>query len=192
MSFVSASSRKKANATVSKLLDSMFPGQVAVARNVGSSTESFHREAKKKRLTKQEALKIRKSEKAKNNQEINKRLERNKKFQKLVKYNIIKSHKDVDNLTEAEEKYIKKLVKKNTNALARRADIDDAEIREEIDALRAEILDLSNERTGSSRTQKEEVVFESASNQNVNPNISKYAGLTPGLAPVGYSDDESD
>lgn len=193
MSFKSASSRAKAKATVNKLFDDVLPGSTLLPlKKVSSSAASdFALEARKNRLTKAEVRKQNKTERAKQNKEINKRLEKDKKFQKLVKYNVIKSHKGAAAaMTPEEEKYLKKLVKKNSNALRRSADVNDPDIQEEIAALQQEIIAMRDEKYDKSRDRKLDAKL-LAFNDKIKSGTLSYPGLTPGLAPVGL-DDESD
>lgn len=191
MAFASATSKAKAQATVNKLFESMLPGGSALPASTKkvSSTEKFHREVSKQKLTKDEIRKANKAEKMKRNKVIKKRLEQDKKFQKLVKYNVIKAHKDADNLTEEEQKYLKKLIKKNSSAVRRAGDVDDPVVKDEIEQLRAEIVALLNEKYARSKERKQEEKLEAFKQKVISGTVS-YPGLTPGLAPVGF--DESD
>lgn len=193
MSFESASSKAKAKATVNKLFADVLPGaSLLPLKKLSSSTASdFALEAKKKRLSKGEVRKQNKAEKAKQNKKINKKLELDKKFQKLVRYNVIKSHKGSDAaLSTEEEKYLKKLVKKNSNALKRFADVNDPDVQEEITALQEEIIAMTNAKYDRSRDRKLDAKL-LAFNDKIKSGTLSYPGLTPGLAPVGL-DDESD
>lgn len=194
MAFSSNSSKAKAKATVSKLFETMLPGTslAGLGKQGASSTEKFVREMSKKRLSKEEIRKANKVEKVKQNKAINKKLEADKKFQKLVKFQVIKSHKSSENLSPEEEKYLKKLIKKNSNVVKRASGVDDPIVQEEIDDLRKEILDLANEKYKQSRERKLDAKLESF-NHRLHKGEQKEMdapGLTPGLAPVGF--DESD
>lgn len=194
MAFSSNSSKAKAQATVNKLFENILPGtSLAGLRKQGaSSTEKFAREISNNRLSKEEVRKANKAERIRRNKAINKKLEADKKFQKLVKYQVIKSHKSSENLSPEEEKYLNKLIKKNSNVVKRASGVDDPFVQEEIDDLRKEILDLANEKYKQSRERKLDAKLESF-NHRLHKNEQKEVdapGLTPGLAPVGF--DESD
>lgn len=192
MAFSSASSKARSKASVNKLFESMLPGTSLLPSSSGksSATEKFAAQVNKKKLTKHEIQKAHKVEKAKKNKLINQKLEKEKKFKKLVKFNVIKAHKEEKNLTPEEQKYLKKLIKKNANAVVRASEVDDPFVKDEIDALRSEILALTNEKYDKSRDRKLDAKLQSF-NDKIKKGVLAYPGLTPGLAPVGY-DDESD
>lgn len=191
MAFSSASSKKKATDTVNKLFESILPGTCILPQTSQlSATESFYKEASKRKLLPEEIKKLNKAQKAKQNKQVNKKVLKDKKFQKLMKYNLIKSHKDRNELTEGERKFLKKLVKKNSSAIRRAGDVDDILIKEEIDELRDEILLLENEKYDRSSKRKQDNRLQEFKQTTTSGEIS-YSGLTPGLAPVGL-DDESD
>ncbi|SGZ54311.1 CIC11C00000000051 [Sungouiella intermedia] len=194
MAFSSNTSKARAKATVNKLFESMLPGTAltSLGKQGASATEKFAREISKKRLSKEEIRKANKAERVKQNKVINKKLESDKKFQKLVKYQVIKSHKSTENLSAEEQKYLKKLIKKNSNAVKRAGGVDDPFVQEEIEDLRKEILELSNEKYKKSKERKLDAKLESF-NHRLHKKEYKETdapGLTPGLAPVGF--DESD
>lgn len=194
MAFQSASSKAKAKATVSKLFENILPGTTLLpAKNKKlSSTEIVSREISgKNRLTSSDIRKVNKAERAKQNKEINKKLDQNKKFQKLVKYNVIKSHKDTDKLSVQEQKYLKKLIKKNSNAVARASEIDDPFVQGEIDSLRAEILQMNNDKHDRSKNRKLDAKLLSF-HEKVKKGVLSYPGLTPGLAPVRFDDSDEE
>lgn len=189
MAFSSDSSKAKAKATLGKLFENVLPGTTLNASSLPtSSTQTFAREMAKKRLTRAEIKKANKIEKVKQNRTINKRLSADKKFNKLVKYNVIKAHKNTDSLTPEEQKYLLKLIKKNSNAV-KRADVDDPFVQEEINDLRNEIMTLTNEKYDRSKDRRLESKLQSF-NDKVEKGVLAYPGLTPGLAPVGLDSDE--
>lgn len=194
MSFTSASSKAKAKATVNKLFQDVIPGATLVPLKKVHNTAAgdFALEARKTRLSKGEVRKQNKVEKAKQNKSINKKLEKDKKFQKLVRYNVIKGHKGAAaSLSLEEEKYLKKLVKKNSSALKRSADINDPDIQDEIAALQQEIIAMRDEKYDRSRDRKLDNKL-LAFNDKVKSGTLSYPGLTPGLAPVGLDDDSDE
>lgn len=193
MAFTSNTSKAKARATVDKLFGSMLPGTALPTqpkKNV-SATEKFAQEIAKKKLSRDEIRKANKIEKIKRNKSINTKLEKDKKFQKLVKYNVIKSHKTGEKLSPEEEKYLKKLIKKNSNAVNRVSNVDDPFVKEEIDDLRKEIIALTNEKFDKSRDRKLDAKLLSF-NEKVKKGVLSYPGLTPGLAPVGFDDSDDE
>ncbi|QRG38378.1 hypothetical protein FDK38_002785 [Candidozyma auris] len=193
MSFNSATSKAKARATVTKLFEDVLPGTTLLPSKKVKVTDAsaFASEARKHRQSKEEVRKQNKLVRARQNREINKRLEKDKKFQKLVRYNVIKSHKNGQAAApEEEQKYLKKLIKKNSNTLRRFADVNDPEIQEEIAELQKEIINMKNEKFDRAKDRKLDAKL-SAFNEKIKSGSLTYPGLTPGLAPVGL-DDESD
>lgn len=169
----------------------MLPGTsfLPSVSKTSTATENFVAQVSKKRLTKHERQKAQKVEKIKKNKAINQKLEQEKKFKKLVKFNVIKAHKDGKALSPEEQKYLRKLIKKNANAVSRASEVDDPFVKEEIDTLRQEILALTNEKYDKSRDRKLDAKLLSF-NDKIKKGVLAYPGLTPGLAPVDY--DESD
>lgn len=193
MGFSSESSRSKSKLTVNKLFESMLPGTAALpaARKNTSSTEHFHKAVAKKNLSKEAIRKANKLEKLKKNKAINKALARDHAFAKQARHNVIKNHKENRSLTEEEQKYLNKLIKKNSALVRRTADVDDPAIKDEIQQLRAEILALTNEKyvDSKARTQAAKLL---AFKEKIAKGKMSYPGLTPGLAPVGLDDEDSD
>lgn len=201
MSFKSKSSQTQARSTVNKLFANILPGSTvtdspAVDSRL-SSTEIINNQMNSKhKLSTEEIKKINKANKIKKNKAINKKVEANKKFNKLVKYNIIKNHK-LDNpneLPEEERKYLQKLVKKNSSTLRRLTDIDDPDVKDEIDQLKAEILELTNEKYNKAKASKNNKLDKKSQdfNEKVKKGLISTPGLTPGLAPVGLDDDSDE
>lgn len=135
-------------------------------------------------ITKQKKL-----DKIRKNKKINHNLQAEKKFNKLVKYSIIKKHKENEQLSEEEAKYLKKLVKKNSNLINNLKEIDDESIKQDIEDLKQEILahdesiKLKHQRQSAKQNDFE---------QNLKSGKINYPGLTPGLAPVDYNESDDD
>lgn len=195
MGFSSSASKTKAQTAVNRLLAATLPGQLeAPAAGRLLSTEQLSRQlSKKNRLLAVEIKKLNKARKLKQNRQIAKTLEQNKKFTKLVKYNIIKNHKLAASaghgvLSVEEEKYLNKLVKKNTNMLNRLSEVDDLQVKDELDDIKRDILQLTARKTKENKTVSKNL---RDFNEKIKDGELAYPGLTPGLAPVGW-DDESD
>lgn len=193
MAFSSSSSKAKAKASVNRLFESMLPGTsfLPSASGKASATENFVAQVSKKRLTKHERQKAQRVEKIKKNKAINKKLEQEKKFKKLVKFNVIKAHKEGKALSPEEQKYLRKLIKKNANAVSRVSEVDDPFVKDEIESLREEILALTNEKYERSRDRKLDAKLLSF-NDKIKKGVLAYPGLTPGLAPVGFDDSDEE
>lgn len=198
MAFLSASSKARTKSTVNKLFENVLPGSniVLAPANPLSSTEVISKHINKKNLSKNDITKLNKAERAKRNKQIKKKLQSDKKFLKLVKYNIIKAHKDAGStaLSPEEQKYLLKLIKKNSNSVKRNAEAIDTDIQEEIDELQNEIIEMSNEKYNRLRDRKKDTRLKTfdpdADPEDLDSDQVAYPGLTPGLAPVGMDDDE--
>lgn len=195
MSFSTNASKTKAQTAVNRLFAAILPG-LAEAPTPGAllATEQLSKQlSTKNKLLSEEIKKLNKSRKLKQSRHIAKKLEQNRKFAKLVKYNIIKNHKlaaaaGAGVLSEEEEKYLNKLVKKNTNMLNRLSEVDDLLVRDELDDIKRDILQLTAQKTRENKTVSKNL---RDFNEKINSGVVAYPGLTPGLAPVGM-DDESD
>lgn len=195
MSFNSKSSKSHAEATVNKLFSSLLPGTQGTTSKQSpslSSAELLSIEIENKnKLSKEELKKIHKQNKFKQHKKIKKALEDEKRFNKLAKYHLIKHHKTGGELSEEEAKYLKKLVKKNVNSLNRVSEIDDMEIKSELDQVRQDILKINKE-----KHDKKAKRIQNKKTKDFNSKVAKgmisYPGLTPGLAPVGLDDSDDE
>lgn len=189
MSFKSKSSQAQAHSTLNKLLAHTLPGSAVNESSSAklTSTQIINSHLTKRKLRADEVRKINKLNKQKQNRHIKKSVEDQKKFNKLIKYNIIKKHKANDALTPEEEKYLQKLVKKNSNAVRMLSEIDDEIVKDELDQVKAEILDMALGKSKKNQKTRTERDFD----DEIKQGLVLYPGLTPGLAPVGFdSDDE--
>lgn len=192
MVFTSKSAKAKSKATVNKLFENILPGSQPLPDSQEfSATQQFHRQVSSKHLSSEEVRKLTKSERRRRNKTLNKNLEHERLFHKVVKHNIIKNHKSLMLLSPEEEKYLKKLIKKNSSAVRRTADVDNLAVKHEMDQLRAEILALENEKYDRSRDRQHKAKLQSFQ-KKAESGVLSVPGLTPGLAPVGYdsSDEE--
>lgn len=190
MSFKSKSSKTQAQSTVNKLLANVLPGVTnskdSTVHKPTNNTQLLSHQISKKAvdITKQKKL-----DKIRKNKKINNNLQAEKKFNKLVKYSIIKKHKENEQLSEEEAKYLKKLVKKNSNLINNLKEIDDESIKQDIEDLKQEILahdesiKLKHQRQSAKQNDFE---------QNLKSGKINYPGLTPGLAPVDYNESDDD
>lgn len=110
----------------------------------------------------------------KQNKVLQKKSLQNTKELKRVKYELIKSKKDDENLSTEHKKYLNKLVRKNKHLVLKNNELDD---EFDTQALQEEILKFNSKPT------KKKTQFKTKIKHN-------HPGLTPGLAPVDY--DESD
>lgn len=111
----------------------------------------------------------------KQNKALQKKTLQNSKELKRVKYELIKSKKDSQDLSVEHRKYLNKLVRKNKHLVLKNNEIDEDF---NTDGLQDEILKFN------SKPSKKKTQFKTKIKHN-------HPGLTPGLAPVDYeSDDE--
>ncbi|EMG46161.1 RRT14 Regulator of rDNA transcription 14 [Candida maltosa Xu316] len=188
MSFHSNASKHQAETTISKLFSNILHTEPSSKKNSNkkpiSSTQlvsnQFNHHTIKKKKT--------------SNKNINKKVEKEKSFNKFVKYNYIKN-KAVK--SESDQKYLKKLAKKNINKLNSVSKIDDFEISEEFDQVSSELLD-SLKPKGGKRLRKKllrvrpEDEADNGFEEKIKKGVISYPGLTPGLAPVDYDEEDSE
>lgn len=180
---------------MNKLFSSLLPGTQGTTSKQSSSLSSAELLSieieNKNKLSKEELKKIHKQNKFKQHKKIKKALEDEKRFNKLAKYHLIKHHKTGGELSEEEAKYLKKLVKKNVNSLNRVSEIDDMEIKSELDQVRQDILKINKE-----KHDKKAKRIQNKKTKDFNSKVAKgmisYPGLTPGLAPVGLDDSDDE
>ncbi|AAS53056.2 AER376Wp [Eremothecium gossypii ATCC 10895] len=100
----------------------------------------------------------------------------------------LERHQETGRLTKEEKRYLNKRTRQGA-ARARTWDLDEDEA-DEAAALQSQILDRIGSASGAGRVRKQR----RARIREALPKASedrRYAGLTPGLAPVGMSDEES-
>ncbi|AGO14170.1 AaceriAER376Wp [[Ashbya] aceris (nom. inval.)] len=100
----------------------------------------------------------------------------------------LERHKETGRLTKEEKRYLNKRTRQGV-ARARTWDLEEDEA-DEAAALQAQILNRIGSASGAGRVRKQR----RARIREALPKASddrRYAGLTPGLAPVGLSDEES-
>ncbi|EDK44008.1 hypothetical protein LELG_02187 [Lodderomyces elongisporus NRRL YB-4239] len=160
----------------------------------------------------QTRLSLKTGKSSQNNNKVKKLLkkkhEQDKKFQKFIKYSMIKNKMSTDpeSLTLEEHKYLKKLAKRNINALQKYSKIDDFEIEQEMSSVKNELLkDLAPKKQTRLRKKLAIPAKKGSARSNANNQINDFdyerklqkglisaPGLTPGLAPVDYDDDEEE
>lgn len=202
MSFTTKHSELQANNAVNSLLSSILPGARRLPsssegrrstnpRNVkGSKAQLIDRNLKmtvemqernvdslKKRQSKvkKRAVKAKKTEKD--------------KLQQLAKLSVLERHKLAGTLTVKEQKYLNKLVSQNVKT-ARSWDLEE-EDKDELRELQQMIISQTGGASGAKRSQKRrQRVKNFKEDVKAAANDRRYPGLTPGLAPVGLSDEE--
>lgn len=192
---MSLSTRTQATVAVNELLNSILPGssQVKVqhkrkSSEKGSKAQLINRNLKKRlELQERDAFRIRRKQKKIQKKKIGDKKAQLETFEQKAKLLVLKKHRDENTLTEHEKEYLDKLLKKNVRSL-KSWEVDE---KEEMEDLQKKVLVglASNKSVGTSkrRTHKKKQ-FKQQLSKNVSDH--RYPGLTPGLAPVGLSDEE--
>ncbi|QEU58992.1 Rrt14 [Kluyveromyces lactis] len=191
------SSLTAAHATnaVNALLQSVLPGSASVnaerkktSRDKGSKAQLIDRNLKKRvEVQEKDVYRIKKREKKMLRKKISGRKEVQEDIEQKAKLQVLRKHQLDNSLTDHEKSYLDKVVKKNVRNL-KSWDYDD---KEELLDLQKQILanseDSKKVRKVKSRRQKKKQFKENLP-QSIQDH--RYKALTPGLAPVGASDEE--
>lgn len=189
MSFSSQSSKLLAESTLQKFLLGIVPVEAVQAGKARSQSkaQAVNNQLKARALSADEVRRLQKKAKLKQQRKLKKQQEEATRVKKVAKHQIIKSHKENKELTVEEEKYLNKIVKRNANSLSRLSEIEDYELKSELESLQDEIL-AAQRQTNRKTKQKLKKDF----NEKLKRGKISYPGLTPGLAPVGLDDDDED
>lgn len=175
-------SSKSAN-TVNRLLDNVFPGHSTAVTKIGTSGAQIINTAQKK-LKPEEVRRIQKKEKLAQRHQMRQKQQVRAKVESVARYDLLKQHAKDGKLTPDEKKELKILVNKNVVSLQSwRTDAED-----EMVDIQREILELKKKDSSKKRSKKKVTAQEIYKKKQE----QKYPGLTPGLAPVGMSDSDSD
>ncbi|CDO95545.1 unnamed protein product [Kluyveromyces dobzhanskii CBS 2104] len=191
------SSLTTAHATnaVNALLQSVLPGSASIkvdrkrfSRDKGSKAQLIDRNLKKRaEVQERDVYRIKKKEKKALRKKISGRKQAQEDVEQKAKLQVLRKHQENNTLTDHERNYLDKVIKRNVRNL-KSWDYDD---KEEIQDLQKQILANSSDarkvRKVKSRRQKKKQ-FKEALSQSVKDH--RYQALTPGLAPVGASDEE--
>ncbi|CCD25553.1 Rrt14p NDAI_0F02350 [Naumovozyma dairenensis CBS 421] len=201
-------SQLQATSAVNSLLSSLLPTadkiKLKKSNKNGMKKKSTakaqlidHNLKKRLELQQLDVRKIKKREKKLQKSKIKFEKLQNEKFEKLAKLEILKKHQLEKTLTDKEKKYLKNLVNLKLKSL-KSFEIVDEDDKNELIELQNFILDKtinnneykrSKNRRNKIKNFKENIKSKSTSNTN-DVSDHRYAGLTPGLAPVGLSDEE--
>ncbi|CCK73043.1 Rrt14p KNAG_0M01900 [Huiozyma naganishii CBS 8797] len=202
MSKVKSTSQLQAENAVAGLLSRVLPGcgksnsgkkKQSEGSKKGSKAQLIDRHLKERiSLQKRDALKIKRKEKKIQYNKVKHQKLEDKKLEQAAKLKVLEKHRADGTLTSREKLYLDKLLKKNIQA-AKSWSLDDAD-REELSELQNFILSNSAESKNAIRSRKRRSrvkQFKENIRESTN-NVAdyKYPGLTPGLAPVGLSDEE--
>lgn len=202
MSTYSNASELHATSAVNSILSKILPGNKEIKpskkdnntkKGKGSGAQLIDHNLKKMvALQKKDIHKIKKKEKINKKNLLKKNLLENKKLEKNAKLEVLQKHKNDDTLTDIEKKYLEKLTQKAIRN-AKSWNLDEEE-REESLELQEFILKNDNGNKNhvrkNKRRQKVKQFREEIKQGDNVVSDHRYAGLTPGLAPVGLSDEE--
>jgi hypothetical protein len=173
----------KSSSTVNKLLDSVLPGH-STAGKISVSSKSQIINTIQKRLKPEEVRRIQKKERLVQRRQVRQKREERERVESISRYQLLKQHAKDGKLSRDEKIELKKLVNRNVISVQSwRTDVED-----EIVDLQKEILDLKKSDYSRKRSKKKinaQEVYKKKQEK-------RYPGLTPGLAPVGMSDSDSD
>lgn len=198
-SSLNQTSKYQATSVVNGLLSNLLPGVPKIRANNGkasvnngSKAQLIDRNLKKRvQLQNRDVHTIKRKCKLAKKRRVKKHKYDKEQLEQLAKYQVLKKHQQEGTLTEHERKYLNKLIKRNSQNL-RSWDLEE-EVRDELDDIQQYILkqtvstanaDRSKRRRFKRKQFKEDIKGIDSVKDH------RYPGLTPGLAPVGLSDEE--
>lgn len=128
------------------------------------------------------------------NKAIKKKSKEDKRFRKLITYNIIKKHATDPNQSIEEQKYLKKLRQRNINQIKALGGGDDYSMKE----IQASIIEkIGPKQPRRMRNQllarpDSDTLLREEFNCKVDQGLIEMPGLTPGLAPIDYTESDSE
>lgn len=180
---------------MNSILSLVLPGSTKIdensskrlSRTKGSKAQLINANLKKAvKVRESDAHGIKKREQRSRRKQIRARQVREDEANQLAKLEILKKHREEGTLTNKERKFLNKVVTRNVRDL-KSWDLD----AEELDDLQKTVLSNNDH---SARAQKSRSKRRSKRdfNESKSPATAdhRYPGLTPGLAPVGLSDEE--
>ena len=190
----------QANNAVNSLLAKILPGspkiktghKSKVNNSKGSKAQLIDKNLKQRVLLKQrDTLKIKKKQKQITKDRIKNRRAALEQLERDAKLHILESHRQKGILTTREKQYLDKLIKHNVTKV-KSLDVDE-EQKHELHELQDFILSNDNRKKLRSKKRRSKV---KQFKEEIKPSSKRtvvdhrYPGLTPGLAPVGLSDEE--
>lgn len=200
MSSLSKHVELQANNAVNGLLDSLLPGAKKISSEgrrlkssrglKGSKAQLIDRNLKRTvELQERDVESLKKRQRKVKKRAVRANKKENDRLEQLAKLSVLEKHKEAGTLTGREQKYLNTQINRN----ARRAkswDLED-EDKEELRELQKQIIDQTGGVERSKRSQKRRKrVKEFRAEISQQSSDRRYPGLTPGLAPVGLSDEE--
>ncbi|CCE63620.1 hypothetical protein TPHA_0F01350 [Tetrapisispora phaffii CBS 4417] len=195
-------STEQATKSVNDLLSSLLPGATKLKINSnnirsestkGSKAKLIDRNLKKNiEIKERDVYKIKKKKKLIEQKEFKINKVKELKLEQNAKLSILKKHKSEGTLTKKEKKYLRAVSDQNINK-AKSWDFDEDE-KEELQNVQNEIMNFMKSNNNYDkhkrrRSKKKQFKEEISAKKQLNVD-HRYPGLTPGLAPVGLSDEE--
>lgn len=198
---MSKNAELQATDAVNKLLGSLLPGakKLVTGDAVRVTSRNGHKGSKAKlidrnlkrmvELQERDELSLRKRQKKQKIRAIKSNRADRESIEQAAKLKVLQEHRKNGNLSVKERKYLNKLAERNARS-ANKWELED-EDKEELRELQERIISQTSSSDVSKRSQarrkrvkkfKEEIKPVAADR--------RYPGLTPGLAPVGLSDEE--
>ncbi|CAI4958945.1 BEM_HP_G0071720.mRNA.1.CDS.1 [Saccharomyces cerevisiae] len=198
-SSLSQTSKYQATSVVNGLLSNLLPGVPKIRANNGktsvnngSKAQLIDRNLKKRvQLQNRDVHKIKKKCKLVKKKQVKKHKLDKEQLEQLAKHQVLKKHQHEGTLTDHERKYLNKLIKRNSQNL-RSWDLE-GEVRDELEDIQQSILmdTVSTANTDRSKRRRfKRKQFKEDIKESDFVKDHRYPGLTPGLAPVGLSDEE--
>lgn len=198
-SSLSQTSKYQATSVVNGLLSNLLPGVPKIRANNGktsvnngSTAQLIDRNLKKRvQLQNRDVHKIKKKCKLVKKKKVKKHKLDKEQLEQLAKHQVLKKHQQEGTLTDHERKYLNKLIKRNSQNL-RSWDLEE-EVRDELEDIQQSILKdtVSTANTDRSKRRRfKRKQFKEDIKESDFVKDHRYPGLTPGLAPVGLSDEE--
>lgn len=205
MSSFSKSTEFQATNAVNSLIKRILPGMQKIAvhnkdkkkskfKQKGSTAQFIDRNLKESvELNEKNVFLSKKRERKVRKQENKSKRAHNEKLEQQARLQLLVKHQAEGTLTDTECDYLSKLTKRNVlNAKAWDLDEDDEDESIELQRYILEKLSESQKDSRSLNRRKRVKLFKEEIKEKANTSLErKYPGLTPGLAPVGLSDEES-
>ncbi|CEP62137.1 Rrt14p LALA0_S04e08680g [Lachancea lanzarotensis] len=193
------SSRNQATAAVNSVLSQLLPGCSKIKddrsgkhmrsrnTNKGSKAQLISRDLKLAAVVRdRDAHGIKKKVNQQRKKEIKAKLALQDQLDQRAKLQILKKHHEEGTLTNKERKYLNKVIGRNVRDLKSWDMEDETDLQD----LQDSILESSGVAEQGRRTKKGRKDFKEGPSSKAHTSDHRYAGLTPGLAPVGLSDEE--
>lgn len=198
-SSLSQTSKYQATSVANGLLSNLLPGVPKIRANNGktsvnngSKAQLIDRNLKKRvQLQNRDVHKIKKKCKLVKKKQVKKHKLDKEQLEQLAKHQVLKKHQQEGTLTDHERKYLNKLIKRNSQNL-RSWDLEE-EVRDELEDIQQSILKDTVSTANTDRSKRRRFKRKQFKEDIKGSDFVKdhrYPGLTPGLAPVGLSDEE--